>query len=83
MVMLLWLCASLPWLTVAMRADRLRQLRQETVDMFYHGFSNYMKHAFPEDEVCQDGAYRKDLQTVQSANILVLVTSYGRSLAAP
>ncbi|GAB0132467.1 hypothetical protein EsDP_00000902 [Epichloe bromicola] len=51
MVVLLWLCASLPWLTVSMRADRLRQLRQETVDMFYHGFSNYMKHAFPEDEL--------------------------------
>ncbi|KAK2617056.1 hypothetical protein QQS21_000150 [Conoideocrella luteorostrata] len=34
-----------------MRADRLAQLRQDTVDMFYHGFSNYMKHAFPEDEL--------------------------------
>ncbi|KAG6004928.1 hypothetical protein E4U21_000597 [Claviceps maximensis] len=31
--------------------DRLAQLRQDTVDMFYHGFSNYMKHAFPEDEL--------------------------------
>lgn len=36
----------------AMRDDYLRQLRQETVDMFYHGFNNYMDHAFPEDEVC-------------------------------
>ncbi|XP_044719865.1 glycosyl hydrolase family 47 protein [Hirsutella rhossiliensis] len=34
-----------------MRADRLAQLRQETVDMFYHGYSNYMQHAFPEDEL--------------------------------
>ena len=34
-----------------MRADYLAQLRKETVDMFYHGYSNYMKHAFPEDEV--------------------------------
>lgn len=53
MVVLLWLCTSLPWLTVSMRMDRLAQLRQDTVDMFYHGFSNYMKHAFPEDEVWQ------------------------------
>ncbi|CCE26651.1 probable glycosyl hydrolase [Claviceps purpurea 20.1] len=51
MVVLLWLCTSLPWLTVSMRMDRLAQLRQDTVDMFYHGFSNYMKHAFPEDEL--------------------------------
>ncbi|KAK5165842.1 uncharacterized protein LTR77_008765 [Saxophila tyrrhenica] len=25
--------------------------RQDTRDLFYHGFTNYMKHAFPEDEV--------------------------------
>lgn len=43
--------ALLPWITTSMRADYLAQLRQDTVDMFYHGFSNYMKHAFPEDEV--------------------------------
>lgn len=35
-----------------MRQDRLVQLRQETVNMFYHGYNNYMQHAFPEDEVC-------------------------------
>jgi hypothetical protein len=35
----------------AMRPDRMRELRQDTVDMFYHGFDNYMKIAFPEDEV--------------------------------
>ena len=34
-----------------MRADRVVRLRQETVDMFYHGYDNYMKVAFPEDEV--------------------------------
>jgi hypothetical protein len=34
-----------------MRPDRVAQLRQETVDMFYHGFDNYMSIAFPEDEV--------------------------------
>lgn len=26
-------------------------LRQETEHMFYHGFENYMEHAFPEDEL--------------------------------
>lgn len=41
----------LPWTAPAMRSDHLATLRQETVDMFYHGFSNYMLHAFPEDEV--------------------------------
>lgn len=44
-------CALLPWTALAMRPDYLAALRRETVDMFYHGYSNYMKHAFPEDEV--------------------------------
>jgi hypothetical protein len=35
----------------AMRPGRIAQLRRETVDMFYHGYDNYMNHAFPEDEV--------------------------------
>ncbi|GAB1310230.1 alpha-1,2-Mannosidase [Madurella fahalii] len=35
----------------AMRPDRVKELRRETVDMFYHGFDNYMKIAFPEDEL--------------------------------
>ena len=26
-------------------------LRQETADLFYHGYDNYMTHAFPEDEL--------------------------------
>lgn len=34
-----------------MRPSRVAELRQETVAMFYHGFDNYMKIAFPEDEV--------------------------------
>lgn len=42
-----------PWPSVwAMHPGRMARLRQETVDMFYHGFDNYMKIAFPEDEVC-------------------------------
>ncbi|KAF3762163.1 family 47 glycoside hydrolase [Cryphonectria parasitica EP155] len=43
----------LTWLDhiLAMRPDRMAQLRQETVDMFYHGYDNYMELAFPEDEL--------------------------------
>ena len=36
---------------VAMRAGRVTDLRRETVGLFYHGFDNYMRVAFPEDEV--------------------------------
>ena len=43
----------LTWLapTDAMRPDRIAELRNETVEMFYHGYDNYMNLAFPEDEV--------------------------------
>ena len=34
-----------------MRPARVAELRRETVDMFYHGYDNYMRIAFPEDEV--------------------------------
>ncbi|KAK7223619.1 hypothetical protein V2G26_011622 [Clonostachys chloroleuca] len=50
-LLILCLCILTPWMAEAMRDDYLRQLRQETVDMFYHGFNNYMDHAFPEDEL--------------------------------
>lgn len=41
------------WLSLAnaMTPARIAELRKETVDMFYHGFDNYMNIAFPEDEV--------------------------------
>ena len=29
----------------------IASLRKETEDLFYHGYENYMKHAFPEDEL--------------------------------
>ena len=35
----------------AMTPAHIAKLRKETVDMFYHGFDNYMDIAFPEDEV--------------------------------
>ena len=47
------LLLSAPWLpqVQAMRPGRVAALRRETVDMFYHGFDNYMRIAFPEDEL--------------------------------
>lgn len=45
------LLLSWPADVVAMRPDRIARLRQETVEMFYHGYDNYMNIAFPEDEV--------------------------------
>lgn len=47
------LVAAALWLGVAsaMSIERIAELRQETVSMFYHGFDNYMDIAFPEDEV--------------------------------
>jgi hypothetical protein len=42
----IWLAAA-----SAMTPARIAELRQETVSMFYHGYDNYMKVAFPEDEV--------------------------------
>ncbi|KAL2023605.1 hypothetical protein VTK56DRAFT_1762 [Thermocarpiscus australiensis] len=55
MSLVLWMLLALAlsqWPgAAAMRSDRVRELRRETVDMFYHGFDNYMKIAFPEDEL--------------------------------
>ncbi len=51
LLLLLGFLLSWPPSAAAMRPDRLAQLRKQTVAMFYHGFSNYMEHAFPEDEV--------------------------------
>lgn len=54
-LLLLWTLLALlldRWpAAAAMRPGRVQELRQETVEMFYHGFDNYMKIAFPEDEV--------------------------------
>ncbi|KAI1259980.1 glycoside hydrolase family 47 protein [Xylariaceae sp. FL1019] len=48
-----WLLLVLPWLTPAdaMSPAEIADLRRATVDMFYHGFDNYMNIAFPEDEL--------------------------------
>ncbi|KAJ5605106.1 hypothetical protein N7510_010260 [Penicillium lagena] len=48
-----WAVLLLLWLGLAegMREHQIKQLRQETEQMFYHGFDNYRAHAFPEDEL--------------------------------
>ncbi len=48
----IFLVAAFVAVANAMPASRIAELRQEAVDMFYHGFDNYMDIAFPEDEVC-------------------------------
>lgn len=35
----------------AMTDGGIKEMRLEAEHMFYHGFDNYMKHAFPEDEL--------------------------------
>ncbi|KAF1916578.1 glycoside hydrolase [Ampelomyces quisqualis] len=49
-VLLLSICC---WATAArgMTDEAIAHLRQETRDIFYHGYDNYMEHAFPEDEL--------------------------------
>ncbi|OQE05566.1 hypothetical protein PENVUL_c023G01818 [Penicillium vulpinum] len=41
------------WITIAygMRDSQVKELRQETERMFFHGFENYLQYAFPEDEL--------------------------------
>ncbi|KAF2623094.1 glycoside hydrolase family 47 protein [Macroventuria anomochaeta] len=48
--LLLWTAC---WAACArgMTDETIADLRQETRDIFYHGFDNYMNHAFPEDEL--------------------------------
>ncbi|KAJ5929734.1 hypothetical protein N7454_006684 [Penicillium verhagenii] len=52
-IMLAWVFLLSLWLTLAegMRDYQIKELRQETEHMFYHGFENYLEHAFPEDEL--------------------------------
>ncbi|KAL8885601.1 MAG: hypothetical protein Q9215_006562 [Flavoplaca cf. flavocitrina] len=50
-----WLCLFvLPiWIVSvqAMTDGQIKDLRQEAEHLFYHGYDNYMKYAFPEDEL--------------------------------
>ncbi|CAK40963.1 uncharacterized protein An12g00340 [Aspergillus niger] len=48
-----WVLLLSLWLAMAqgMRTGQVNELRKETEHMFYHGFENYLEHAFPEDEL--------------------------------
>jgi hypothetical protein len=77
-----------PPVAAAMRSDRVRELRQETVDMFYHGFDNYMKIAFPEDEVCFESPAGHTISRANPLTILlappgVLHSPYSRRQESP
>ncbi|KAK5704675.1 hypothetical protein LTR17_021677 [Elasticomyces elasticus] len=45
----IWLL--LTTLTTCMIPDEISSLRASTRDLFYHGYDNYLLHAFPEDEL--------------------------------
>ncbi|GAB7359902.1 hypothetical protein MBLNU230_g7429t1 [Neophaeotheca triangularis] len=51
--LLIYLTLSALWATGAycMTDDEIGVLRQDTRNLFYHGYSNYLAHAFPEDEL--------------------------------
>lgn len=53
-MMVVWAILLPLWfstLAQGMRDYQVKELRQETEHMFYHGFENYLDHAFPEDEL--------------------------------
>ncbi|KAG6578285.1 ER degradation-enhancing alpha-mannosidase-like protein [Phytophthora cinnamomi] len=66
-----------------MHASERRHLQQQARDMFYHGYRNYMEHAFPWDELkplsCSgrrwDRRERGDLDDVLGGFSLTLVDS--------
>ncbi|KAM0283896.1 hypothetical protein ACHAQH_002278 [Verticillium albo-atrum] len=47
----LLLFLSWPTIVASMGGARLAELRKSAVEVFQHGFNNYMQHAFPEDEL--------------------------------
>ncbi|EXJ93924.1 mannosyl-oligosaccharide alpha-1,2-mannosidase [Capronia coronata CBS 617.96] len=52
-ISLIWLFTSLASIATvqAQNAGQIAALRKEAEDLFYHGYENYMAHAFPEDEL--------------------------------
>lgn len=52
-IYLVLLIASLASVTtvLAQSTGQIAALRKEAEDLFYHGYENYMAHAFPEDEL--------------------------------
>ncbi|OLN82876.1 ER degradation-enhancing alpha-mannosidase-like protein 1 [Colletotrichum chlorophyti] len=51
LLLLVYLCLSWPLAVSAISAARLAELRNATTQVFHHGWDNYMRIAFPEDEL--------------------------------
>lgn len=86
------LCIAILTLIVAVQATKMSsprmtvkeklQLRDEVVEMFYHGYRNYMERAFPHDEIkpvsCTShntfGGY--SLTLIDSLDMLALIGDY-------
>ncbi|GIZ41950.1 hypothetical protein CKM354_000523300 [Cercospora kikuchii] len=51
MLLAVLLCAWCAAVANGMTDDQVSHLRRDTQKLFYHGFDNYMRHAFPEDEL--------------------------------
>lgn len=72
------------WLGVAwgMSTSQLDGLRKDTEHMFYHGFENYLEHAFPEDELrplsCRPLA--RDRDTLANAGLNDVLGNYSLTL---
>ncbi|CAK7226718.1 hypothetical protein SCUCBS95973_006293 [Sporothrix curviconia] len=67
-------CLWLPSAHAMMRSDRVTELRHGTTKMFYHGFDNYMRVAFPEDEL-NDVLGNYSLTLIDSLSTLAILAS--------
>ncbi|DAZ96596.1 TPA: hypothetical protein N0F65_000162 [Lagenidium giganteum] len=84
-VLVLLLLIAAPWTLVdaRMHASEMKFLQQQAREMFYHGYRNYMEHAFPWDELkplsCEgrrwDRRERGDLDDVLGGFSLTLIDS--------
>lgn len=49
--LLIWIVGYTATVALGTTAEHLSALRASTRDLFWHGYSNYLDHAFPEDEL--------------------------------
>lgn len=67
-----YLCLLWPTVVFALSHAHLAELRNATTQVFHHGWDNYMRVAFPEDEV------RKHLASVRHWKQTDFASSYAR-----
>lgn len=51
LMIVIFILTTLTYFAQAISTERIAQLRSDTRELFYHGYDNYMLHAFPEDEL--------------------------------